>query len=151
MTTPRPTNLPKTLELATFTVGEALCGMDILQIQEINKIMQRTPVPQAPDYVLGVLNLRGKIVTIIDLAKKLGLGETTIAEEARNIIVNCFDGSAGLLVSRIGDVIEVQNDKKEKPPANMRGIEGKYFSGVFKTDTQLIGLLNIDKVLHPDE
>ncbi|BDD88383.1 chemotaxis protein CheW [Desulfofustis limnaeus] len=151
MTTPRPASLPKTLELATFTVGEALCGMDILQIQEINKIMQRTPVPQAPDYVLGVLNLRGKIVTIIDLAKKLGLGDTSASEEARNIIVNSHDGSAGLLVSRIGDVIEVQSDKKEKAPANMRGIEGKYFAGVFKTDTQLIGLLNIDKVLHPDE
>jgi purine-binding chemotaxis protein CheW len=151
MTAPRPANLPKTLEPATFRVGEALCGMDILQIQEINKIMQRTPVPQAPDYVLGVLNLRGKIVTIIDLARKLGLGGTSAGEEARNIIVNSHDGSAGLLVSRIGDVIEVQSDTKEKAPANMRGIEGKYFAGVFKTDTQLIGLLNIDKVLHPDE
>lgn len=151
MAAPTPSGPAKTLELATFTVGEALCGMDILQIQEINKIMHRTPVPQAPDYVLGVLNLRGKIVTIIDLAKKLGLGDTASSDQARNIIVNCFDGSGGLLVSRIGDVIQVQSDTKEKAPANMRGIEGKYISGVFKTDTQLIGLLNINKVLHPDE
>lgn len=151
MTANLHTSPARTLELATFSVGEALCGMDILQIQEINKIMQRTPVPQAPDYVLGVLNLRGKIVTIIDLAKKLGLGDTATTEQSRNIIVNSFDGSAGLLVSRIGDVIAVESDRKEQAPANMRGIEGKYFSGVFKTDTQLIGLLNIDKVLHPDE
>lgn len=151
MTANLHTSPARTLELATFSVGEALCGMDILQIQEINKIMQRTPVPQAPEYVLGVLNLRGKIVTIIDLAKKLGLGDTATTEQSRNIIVNSFDGSAGLLVSRIGDVIAVESDRKEQAPANMRGIEGKYFSGVFKTDTQLIGLLNIDKVLHPDE
>lgn len=151
MATPSSTGSRQSIELATFAIGEALCGMDILQIQEINKIMQRTPVPQAPDYVLGVLNLRGKIVTIIDLAKKLGLGETDSTDNARNIIVNSFDGSAGFLVSRIGDVVEVALDKKEKPPANMRGIQGKYFSGVFKTDSLLIGMLDIDKVLHPDE
>ncbi len=141
----------QTLELATFAIGEALCGIDILQIQEINKIMQRTTVPQAPDCVLGVLNLRGKIVTIIDLAKKLGLGNTESTKESRNIIINSFDGTAGFLVSRIGDVVSVSLDHKERPPANMQGIQGKFFAGVFTTDTQLIGMLAIDKVLQADE
>ena len=63
-------------EMATFYVGNALCGIDILQIQEINKLNMMTQVPQAPGYVRGILNLRGQIVTIIDLGKKLGLGET---------------------------------------------------------------------------
>ena len=62
-----------TVELATFYVGEALCGMDILKVQEINKLMEMTKVPQAPSYVMGILNLRGQIVTIIDLGKKLGV------------------------------------------------------------------------------
>ena len=64
------------VELSTFLVGDALCGMDILKIQEINKLIDMTSVPQAPSYVLGILNLRGQIITSIDLSKKLGLGET---------------------------------------------------------------------------
>jgi purine-binding chemotaxis protein CheW len=60
----------RTVEMATFYVGKALCGMDILNVQEINKLMDMTTVPQSPDYVMGILNLRGQIVTIIDLGEK---------------------------------------------------------------------------------
>ncbi|MEE4240174.1 MAG: chemotaxis protein CheW [Desulfopila sp.] len=135
------------VELATFYVGNALCGMDILKIQEINKIMQMTKVPQAPEYVLGILNLRGQIITIIDLGKKLGLGETDLSQDPRNIIVNSSGGHVGLLVRQISDVVEADMDKKERPPANMGGIQGEFFTGVFKTEKNLIGILNVDKVL----
>ncbi|MCP4340267.1 MAG: purine-binding chemotaxis protein CheW [Desulfobulbaceae bacterium] len=135
------------VELATFYIGDALCGMDILKIQEINKLMQMTKVPQAPDYVLGILNLRGQIVTIIDLGKKLGLGKTDITQDPRNIIVNSAGGHVGLLVRKISDVVAVDMNKREAAPANMRGIQGEYFNGVYKTDTNLIGILNVDKVL----
>jgi purine-binding chemotaxis protein CheW len=137
----------KIVELATFYVGNALCGMDILKVQEINKLMQMTKVPQAPDYVLGILNLRGQIVTIIDLGKKLGLGETDISQDPRNIIVNSAGGHVGLLVRKISDVVSADMEKRENAPANMRGIQGEYFTGVYKTDTNLIGILNVDKVL----
>ena len=139
------------VELATFYIGDALCGMDILKIQEINKLMQMTKVPQAPDYVLGILNLRGQIVTIIDLGRKLGLGKTDISEDPRNIIVNSSGGHVGLLVRKISDVVSADMNKKESAPANMRGIQGEYFNGVYKTDTNLIGILNIDKVLSIEE
>ena len=135
------------VELATFYVGDALCGMNILKVQEINKLMQMTKVPQAPDYVLGILNLRGQIVTIIDLGKKLGLGETDVDSDPRNIIVNSTGGYVGLLVRKIGDVVEADMTKKERPPANMRGIQGEFFTGVYKTPSALIGILDIDKVL----
>ena len=79
----------RAVEMATFYVGQALCGMDILNVQEFNKLMDMTTVPQAPDYVMGILNLRGQIVTIIDLGKKLDLGSTELSEMSRNIIVNC--------------------------------------------------------------
>lgn len=136
-----------TVELATFYVGNALCGMDILKVQEINKLMQMTKVPQAPDYVLGILNLRGQIVTIIDLGKKLGLGETDLSKDPRNIIVNSAGGHVGLLVRQISDVVEADMEKKEHAPANMGGIQGEFFTGVYKTDTELIGILDVDKVL----
>ena len=135
------------VELATFYVGDALCGMNILNVQEINKLTQMTKVPQAPEYVLGILNLRGQIVTIIDLGKKLGLGETDTSADPRNIIVNSPGGYVGLLVKKISDVVEADMTKKERAPANMQGIQGEFFTGVYKTPTSLIGILDIDKVL----
>ncbi len=138
-------------ELSTFYVGDALCGMDILQIQEINKIMHMTKVPQAPEYVLGILNLRGQIVTIIDLSKKLGLGGTDTSHDLRNIIVNFKGSYVGLLVKKISDVVEVDGNKIERSPANMGGIQGEYFTGVYKTDNTLIGILDIAKVLNLED
>jgi len=136
----------QTVEMATFYVGEALCGMDILKVQEINKLMEMTTVPQSPEYVMGILNLRGQIVTIIDLGEKLHLGKTNVSDMSRNIIVNAKGEYVGLLVNRISDVVEAQWDKVEPPPANIGGIQGKYFKGVFKTKDRLIGILDVDKV-----
>jgi purine-binding chemotaxis protein CheW len=139
-----------TVELATFYIGEALCGMDILNVQEINKLMDMTKVPQAPSYVTGILNLRGQIVTVIDLGKKLGLTCLELNESVRNIIVNSENEYIGLLVSSISDVVEAQWDKVEDPPANIGGLQGAFFKGVFKTQDRLIGILDVNKVLADD-
>ncbi len=148
----KKTDSPKRLvELATFYVGDALCGMDILKIQEINKLTQMTKVPQAPDYVIGILNLRGQIVTIIDLGKKIGLGETEINQDSRNIIVNDSSGHVGLLVRQISDVVSADMERREPAPANMHGIQGDFFTGVYKTEQTLIGILDVDKVLSIEE
>ncbi|MDR2549341.1 MAG: chemotaxis protein CheW [Desulfobulbus sp.] len=136
-----------TIELATFYVGHALCGMDILKIQEINKLMEMTKVPQAPDYMVGILNLRGQIVTIIDLGQKLGLGRVEISNDSRNIIINAPGEHVGLLVSKISDVIMADPDRIEPAPANMSGIQGSFFTGVYKTENKLIGILDVKEVL----
>ena len=141
----------KVVELATFYVGEALCGMDILKVQEINKLLEMTRVPQSPDYVQGILNLRGQIVTVIDLGKKLGLSMTDLSDDTRNIIVNSKNEYIGLLVDRIGDVERADWSKVERPPANIGGVQGKYFEGVFKTESRLIGILKVEEVLKEEE
>ena len=143
-------NMNATVELATFYIGDALCGMDILQVQEINKLMEMTQVPQAPAYVTGILNLRGQIVTVIDLSKKLGLTATDFNESARNIIVNSDNEYIGLLVSRISDVVEADWEKVEDPPANIGGVQGAFFKGVFKTNNRLIGVIDVKRVLAED-
>ena len=135
------------VELATFYVGDALCGMDILRVQEINKQLEITTVPRAPDFVRGIMNLRGQIVTIIDLGKKLGLGETGVNGKTRNIIVNSGDEYIGLLVSSISDVIAARWKDVDPPPANIGEIQGAFFTGVLKTKDQLVGILNIEKVM----
>ncbi|MDL1962873.1 MAG: chemotaxis protein CheW [Deltaproteobacteria bacterium] len=141
----------KTVDLATFYIGEALCGMDILRIQEINKHLKMTKVPQAQEYVTGILNLRGEIVTVIDFGIKLGLSSTRISEKTRNIIVNSKDEHVGLLVDSIADVVQADSDKIEPAPANIGGVKGKYFEGVFKTEKSLIGILNVEEVLKNDK
>ena len=138
------------VELASFYVGEALCGMDILKVQEINKLIEMTRVPKAPEYVLGILNLRGEIVTIIDLGKKLGLKSTEINNKTRNIIVNSNGEHIGLMVEQISDVVQAEWEKVEAPPANIGIIQGKYFTGVFKTKDHLIGILDVEKVLEEE-
>jgi len=138
----------KVVGLATFYVGEALCGMDILKVQEINKQMEVTPVPQAPEYVSGVLNLRGRIVTIVDLGQKIGLSPTHLSDESRNIIVDSQDEYIGLLVDRIADVVPARWDQVEAPPANIGGVQGEFFKGIFKTENSLIGILDIEGILN---
>jgi len=139
-----------TVELATFYVGEALCGMDILKVQEINKLIEMTRVPQAPEYVLGILNLRGEIVTIVDLGKKLSLKSTELSDKTRNIIVNSNGEHIGLMVEKISDVVQAKWEKVEAPPANIGGVQGKYFTGVFKTEDRLVGILDVEKVLEEE-
>jgi len=135
------------LEFSTFYVGGALCGINILNIQEINKHFDITKVPQASDYVEGILNLRGRIVTIIDLGKKLGLAPVNRNIDNRNIIVNSEDEHIGLLVDSISDVAIAKREDIEPAPSNIGGVKGKYFKGVLKTDKHLIGILDIDEVL----
>ena len=135
------------LEFSTFYVGGALCGINILNIQEINKHFEITKVPQASDYVEGILNLRGRIVTIIDLGRKLGLDPVNKDKDNRNIIVNSDDEHIGLLVDGISDVVIAKREDIEPAPSNIGGVKGKFFQGVLKTEKQLIGILDIDEVL----
>ncbi len=137
----------ESLDLATFYVRESAYGIDLLKIQEINKLLVLTPVPGAPSYVRGILNLRGQIVTVIDLGYKLGLPETRVNRKGRNIIVRSAGEHIGLLVEQISEVVRVNVDEIEAPPANMNGIQGDFFHGVIKTDDLLIGILDIEKVL----
>ncbi len=137
----------KLIKLATFYIGEALCGINILHIQEINKLTKATKVPQAPDYVKGVLNLRGKIITVIDLGKKIALKSLSEKKENRNIIVQFQEEHIGLLVDKIGDVFEIEANKIEPAPSNIGNIQEVFFEGVVKNENSLIGILNIKKIL----
>jgi len=139
------------VELTTFYVGDGLCGMDILNVQEINKHMEMTKVPQAPECVMGILNLRGQIVTIIDLCKRLGLPLSDRNHDGRNIIVNSEGEHIGLHVQQISDVVQADWQTVEPPPANIGGVQGKYFEGVYKTEKSLIGILNVEEVLKDED
>jgi purine-binding chemotaxis protein CheW len=135
------------VDLTTFNIGNACCGINILRVLEINKLTEVTRVPLAPDYVKGILNLRGQVITVVDVGKRLGLPSQYEPKNRRNIIVHFDNESIGLLVDSIGDVFRVENENIEKPPANVIGIQGRFFEGVLKSEKQLISILNLAEVL----
>lgn len=140
-------NTRESAEHVTFFVGDALFGIDILAIQEINRNVPLTKVPQAPNFIRGIVNLRGKIVTIIDLGKKLGLEPVRQTMASRNIIVNSQGEHIGLMVNRLGDVVSSENQTIEPAPSTLGRVTGAFFQGVLKADGRLIGLLDLDEIL----
>ncbi|MFH1154790.1 MAG: chemotaxis protein CheW [Pseudomonadota bacterium] len=132
---------------STFFVGDSLFGIDVLTIQEINRNFEVTQVPQSPDYVYGILNLRGKIVTIIDLGKKLGLGPVENNTISRNIIINSQGELLGLMVTDLGDILHADCKMLEPAPSNFNRVKGSCFKGVLKTENQLIGILDMNELL----
>jgi len=135
------------LELCTFYINDQQFGIDIQKIQEINKNLSITRVPYSSEFIVGVMNLRGRIVTVIDLAKKCRLSDTVQGKNSRAIIVNSQDEYIGLLVDRVGDVIPVNVKNVEPPPVNIDSILGSYTKGVLNTGSDMIGILDVEAVL----
>lgn len=136
--------------IVTFFAGESLCGIDILETQEIIKTTRMTPVPLAPEYISGIINLRGSIVTVIDLNRLLGVFEETDFTNPvshRIIIVRVQKESIGLLVSAIGDVIDVTFGDLAPPPGNIQKIHSRCFKSVVRHEQGLIGILDVATVL----
>lgn len=136
--------------IATFYLGDQLMGVDIQGVHEINRQTEATPVPHTPSTVRGVINLRGEVVTVLDLRKVLGLPPSGVREHERAIIVDCEGEKTGLLVDRVADVVTVRGDQIEYPPANVNGVDARFFAGVCKLETDLLVLLDLASVLNTE-
>jgi purine-binding chemotaxis protein CheW len=150
------TNAARTVEettalLATFYVRDVHCALPTLAVQEVIRPGRTTPVPHGPDHVVGIINLRGKIVTIVDLARKLELGHTGGTEDRRALIVEWKGEFVGLLVDRVADVREIRPDSVSPPPANVRGAQGRFFQGVHESDGRLLAILSVEEVLSDED
>lgn len=135
------------LQFCTFYIGDQLMGIDIRQIQEINRHVQTAPVPHAPDVIRGVINLRGEVVTVLDLRTALGMPETDVSGKTRCVIVEWAGEKTGLLVDRIADVVTVDPGEMEPSPVNVAGIDAKYFLGVCKMERELLVALDVEQVM----
>ncbi len=138
-------------EFATFYLGDLLTGVDIRQIQEIDRHLELTAIPHAPPWVRGVTNLRGEVVTVLDLRMVAQLETSEITEQSRNVIVDSQGEQIGLLVDRVADVVTVRTDEIEPPPANIGGIDSRFFRGVYKLNSELLVLLNVEEALAVDD
>lgn len=141
----------KSLEFATFYVGDMLLGLSIEQVDEINRHLHLTPVPHAPPYVGGVINLRGEVVTVIDLRTVLGLPPAEINKDSRNVIVRFRGERVGLLVDRVADVVNVAAEEMIPPPSNLGGLEGAFFVGVYRLPEELLVVLCPEAVFAGEE
>ena len=137
-------------ELTIFQVADISCGLNTADVQEINKHIDITKAFGAPDYVRGIINLRGEIVTVIDLRQKFGIEAEEISENMRVVIVENQGENIGLLVDRIDDIVTADPNLIEPPPSNVSGVTGEYFTGVLKTDDALITILDIEHLLSPN-
>jgi purine-binding chemotaxis protein CheW len=134
-------------EYVTFYVGDVLLGIDITGVDEINRHVEVTPVPHAPPSVRGVLNLRGEVVTVVDLRMILGLPPVEIGKTTRTVIVRSKGEQIGLQVDRIADVVKARSDKSDPVPPNLGGADGRLFQGVYKLETELLVVLDVDAAL----
>ena len=139
------------LLVATFLLGEAAFGIDAQQVQEVARVGHITPVAHAPSYAVGIRNLRGRIVTVIDLRARLELGRVEAASGNRILIVEWQGESVGLLVDSVADTIETSLDQLAPPPPNLHGVQSKNLRGVCRGGERLVALLDLGPVLLPDD
>lgn len=134
-------------EYVTFWVDNLLCGMDILNIQEIKKLAKLTPVPNSASYIKGIMNMRGQIVTAVDIRQLMGLRPFDKTEDIVAVIIPRPGGLLGLLVDEVEDVVAADKNDLVAIPANLSPESRKYLSGVLRLEGALVSLLNRDKIL----
>jgi purine-binding chemotaxis protein CheW len=132
---------------ASCRVGHLLVGVEVDAVQEVTSTAELTTVPLAPPMVSGLLNLRGQIVTAIDLRRSLQLEERPAGERPISLILRAEGGSIGLLVDAVGDVLNVGEDDFEMPPATLRGHLRELITGAYKLDHGLLLVLNTRRIV----
>ncbi len=134
-----------TSQFCTFYLDHLLFGVELKGVQEVIRSLDVTKVPLAPAMVSGLINLRGQIVTAVDLRRRLELAPAAAGALPMNVVVRSDDGSVSLLVDEIGDVVEVDEDSFEPPPETLRGSVRDMILGVHKLNDRLLHVLDIEK------
>ena len=134
-------------QFCTFFIDSLFFGVDVQRVQEVLREQEMTRVPLAPPVVNGLINLRGQIVTAIDLRRRLELRDRASDRAPMNVVVRTDDGAVSLLVDDIGDVIKVQADTFEPPPETLTGVTRHLIRGIHKLEKQLLLVLDIDRTV----
>jgi purine-binding chemotaxis protein CheW len=134
-------------QFSTFVVDRLLFGVEVEKVQEVICYQEMTRVPLAPLVVKGLINLRGQIVTAIDLRRRLELHERASGDLPMNVVVRHEDGAVSLLVDEIGDVLEVEEENFELPPETLDGKARELIRGVYKLNGRLMHVLNTNEAV----
>lgn len=138
------------LQLVSFHIGGEEFGLDILRVQEIIRIQALTRVPNSPEFVDGVINLRGKVIPVIALRKRFGLEELAHDKQTRIVVIEVKGTVLGFIVDSVSEVLRIPVDTVEPPP-RLGKVEREYVSGVGKLDNRLLILLDVDRLMSDSE
>ncbi len=138
-------------QLVVFDLSAEAYGVDIGAVREIIRMQEITAVPQTPDFVEGVINLRGKVTPVVDLRKKLGVAVAEKSDENRIVVMDIGGQDIGMVVDAVNEVLRISADSVEPPSSVVSTAEADYIMGIAKLDSKLIILLNLGKVLSMQE
>lgn len=138
------------LQLVSFKLGDEEYAVDILKVREIIRMQAVTRVPHAPDFIEGVINLRGKVIPVMDLRKRFGLKSAEHTRGSR-IVVLQLDRTLGVVVDAVSQVLRLAAENVEPTPPIVSTISAEYLKGVGKVEDRLIILLDVDKIISLEE
>lgn len=139
------------LQLVSFKIGEEEFGVDILKVQEINRMLEITQVPNSPEFVEGIINLRGKVIPVIDLRIKLNMVKKEYDSNTRVVVVEVNNRVVGFIVDEVSEVLRIPKSITEPPPALVSGISSEFITAVGKLENRLLILLDLEKILSVEE
>jgi purine-binding chemotaxis protein CheW len=143
--------MAQTSQFCTFYLDKLLFGVELKGVQEVIRSLEMTKVPLAPEVVSGLINLRGQIVTAVNLRLRLELEPASPGALLMNVVVRSEDGAVSMLVDEIGDVVEVEESSFEPPPETLRGSVRSMILGIHKLDDRLMHVLDIEKACRMTE
>lgn len=137
-------------QFCTFFLADLFFGIEVTKVQEVIRYQEMTMVPLALGTVSGLINLRGQIVTALDLRRVLDFDDRPAQLLPMNVVIHTEDGAVSLLVDRIGDVLHINEDTYERPPETLTGIVRELIQGAYKLPNELLLVLDVDKIVSPD-
>lgn len=137
----------QSVELIIFFVDSLVCALDIAEAQEIKGQLAVIEVPETALAVRGVANLRGQVITVIDLRVIFGIEPKPIDKESRIVVARTEHGVVGLLVDYVDDIVTAEKSEIQPPPANVSGVRGEMFEGVYRRENDLACVLSVEKIL----
>ncbi|MBU1039474.1 MAG: chemotaxis protein CheW [Proteobacteria bacterium] len=139
------------LQMVIFTIAHEDFGVEILKVQEIIRTLEITRVPQAPAFVEGVINLRGKVIPVIDLRRRFGIESKPHDKDTRILVIEINGMIVGFVVDSVTEVLRIPASTVEPPPSIVAGIDSEYISGVGKLNDRLLIMIDLDRLLSEEE
>ncbi len=139
------------VQWVTFRLADELYGINVMQVQEVLRVSEIAPVPGAPHYVLGIINLRGNVVTVIDTRIRLGLSTAEVSESTRIVIIETAKHVVGILVDCVAEVVDVNGSEIESAPNVGSDESSNYIQGVVSQEKELLILVDLNKLLTDEE
>ena len=139
------------IQWVTFHLENEKYGIKVMQVQEVLRMTEIAPVPGAPHYVLGIINLRGNVVTVIDTRRRFGLADAESDDETRIVIIEADNNVVGILVDSVAEVVDLRSSEIETAPNVGNDESSKYIQGVSSRDDELLILVDVNKLLSDEE